>query len=65
MSKTIKDILDGLPAKEKARLMYAHEHELCQYAQMPDGTFVGVNCELMKNFQIEQRAGSWAAGKIK
>lgn len=60
--RTIKEILDSLPAENKRLLMYAFEHGLSQYVELPDNRYIGVNSNGVKHLFIEQAAGAWSTG---
>lgn len=59
---TIKDTLDNLSPEQKRQLMYAFEHMLSQYISLPDGKFIGVHVDKIKNLHVTQKAGVWAIG---
>ncbi len=61
----IKQLLDKLKHEERRQLMYAFEHQVSQYIELPDGKYLGVNTQHIKHLQAEEVAGSWSYGIIK
>jgi hypothetical protein len=61
---TMKDRLNALTKEQQRQLFYAFEHEFDQYVELPDGKFIGVNVQYIKNFKVLEQIGNWAYGTI-
>lgn len=65
MSVLIKDVLNKLPANSKQQLMYAFQHQLPQFVELPDGKYVGVHTNSIKHLVPEIVVNNWTYGTIK
>lgn len=61
---TVKNVLDNLPKKEKATIMYAFENDLTQFVEYTEGKFIGVNTDCVKMLKPEVKTGPWRLGII-
>ena len=61
----IRDIINRLKPDDLRVLKYAHNHELSQSINLPDGRFIGVNIKENPATVIIEQVGDWAYGMHK
>ena len=61
---TIQLKLEKISPEERKRLRFAFDNGFSQVVGLPDGSFVGVNCEFITNLKIIEQQGSWYCGWI-
>lgn len=59
----LSEIISNLKSEEKAKLMYALEHQLSSFVSLINNQYVGVNI-VAPNFTKEITHGAWSYGKI-